>query len=51
VALVVITVGAAGGLMLDTRADPAVQGLVAALAALQVMLALHWCWRRDRGRR
>lgn len=49
IALVVITVGAAAGFMLDTDAEPAAQGLLASLAALQVMIALHW--RRSRERR
>ena len=50
VALVVITVGVAFGFMLDTDAEPAAQGLVAALAAFQVMLALYWRRNRDRRR-
>ena len=45
IALVVITVGVAGGFLLDTEADPVAQGLLATLAALQVMIAVGW-WRR-----
>ena len=50
VALVLITVGAACGFLLNADAEPAAQGLLAALAALQVMLALHWRRHRDRKR-
>ncbi|SFF28895.1 hypothetical protein [Blastococcus tunisiensis] len=49
-ALVLVPVGAAVVFMLDTDAEPAVQGLLASLAALQIMLALYWKRSRTRQR-
>jgi hypothetical protein len=49
VALVVIAVGSAGGFLLDQDANPLAQGLLAVVAALEVMLAVVW-WRSVRRR-
>ena len=48
-ALVVITVVTAGAFMLDEDADPVAQGVFAAVAALEAMIALLW-WRSTRRR-
>jgi hypothetical protein len=49
VALLVITVGTAGAFLLDQDANPVAQGLFAAVAALEIMVALFW-WRTTRRR-
>jgi hypothetical protein len=43
-ALLVITVGTAGAILLDEDVNPVVQGLFATVAVLQTMIALIW-WR------
>jgi hypothetical protein len=48
-ALVVITVVTAGAFMLDEDASPVAQGVFAAVAALEAMIALLW-WRSTRRR-
>jgi hypothetical protein len=42
-------VGSAGGFLLDQDANPVAQGLLAVVAALEVMLAVVW-WRSVRRR-
>ncbi|WP_324277477.1 hypothetical protein [Blastococcus brunescens] len=49
VALVVVPVGIAALLFLYGDLDPAVHGLFAVVAALEVMIALSW-WRSHRRR-
>jgi membrane protein implicated in regulation of membrane protease activity len=49
VALVVIAVGSAVGFLLDQDANPVVQGLLAVVATVEVMLAVAW-WRSVRRR-
>lgn len=49
IALVVVPVGIAALLFLDGDVNPVVRGLFAVVAALEVMIALHW--RRSRRRR
>ena len=48
-ALVAVPVGIAALLFLDGDVDPVVHGLFAVVAALELMIALHW--RRNRNRR
>ena len=48
-AVVVATVTTAGAWMLDQDASPTAQGLLAVVAALEVLIALRW-WRRTRRR-
>ena len=48
-ALVVVPVGIAALLFLYRDINPVVHGLFAVVAALEVMIALHW--RRSRNRR
>jgi hypothetical protein len=48
-ALVVITVVTAGAFLLDGDANPIGQGFLAAVAALETMIAFHW-WRSARRR-
>ncbi len=48
-ALVVVPVGIAALLFLYADVEPAVHGLFAVVAALEVMIALHW-WRKGRRR-
>ncbi|MFD2092324.1 hypothetical protein [Blastococcus deserti] len=49
VALVVVAGGSAGAFLLDQDANPVAQGLLAVVAALEIMLAVVW-WRSRRRR-